>query len=1489
MDRLARCAKTIGGCHLVGLCLVICLLPAAAMAQTVTVADSSFSPSSISITAGQTVTWTWGGGTTLAHNVDSGSGCSSNGLFNSGATKTSGTYGHQFTTVGTYFYFCDPHCSFMTGSVTVGPGAASFLVISGAPSTVTAGNSFNVTVTAYDFWGNVATGFGGTVFFTSTDGQAVLPSSTLSGGSGSFNITLKTAGSQNITANASGVSPNTVFGINVGHAAANHFLVSAPASVNAGTAFSFTVTAQDPYGNTDPTFGGTVSFTSTDPQAVLPAANTLISGTRTFSGAILKTSGNRTITATSGITGTSNAINVIPGAATHYTIAAPPTVAAGASFSVTVTALDTFNNIATGYAGSVHFTSSDGTAVLPANSGLVNGTSIFAVTLNTQGSQSITATDTVSSGITATANVVVSPPCPAAAKTFSNTNPVAFSVTGSGGTATTSPYPSQITVSGMTGQVVGKITLTLKGLTDKCPADAALLLQGPTGKFMIPFALIGPCSTVSGINLTLDDSAASQLPSFPTALSSGTYKPASYIVGFGAQPIFQPPAPANPYSGSQLAAADGSATFASVFNGTDPNGVWSLYVLDQPQIGPPPDNGQFAGGWSLTITPAYLFTNPGFINIPDVSPASPYPSDIPVAGVPGNIANMSVVLNGLSHTFDSDLGVLLVGAQGQQMVLMSGAAIGETGPPPAPPPAILTFDDSGVPMPASVTAAAPLSTGIYKPSDYIARAFAAPAPTGPYSLPQTAGSATLASVFNGSDPNGTCHLYVVDDVGGDFGSIANGWSLLITATCPVGTSASVISSANPSVFGQPVTFTATITSAGGTPFGTVTFMDGATTLGTAALAGSPATANFSTSGLAVGSHNITAIYGGNTTFATSTSATLPQIVNQASTVTSTPSPSSIPTPNPSVYGNAVTFTSTVTAVSPGAGTPTGTVTFMDGVTAIGSGVVAGGIASYTTTPATQLAAGGHSITALYSGDTNFTGGASSALSQTVNPAGTTTGVSTSGTPSVYGVNVTFKASVVSNTSGTPTGTVTFKDGTTPIGVAGLVSGIASLPTTLGVSGSPHSITALYSGDTNFTVSSSGPVLQTVTPASTGTALITSGSPTVFGQPVTFTATVTDTAAGSTGTPTGTVTFTDGATVLGSRPLSGGVATLITGSLGVGPHSIKAAYNAEDPNFAASTSVAVPQNVTPAATNVVVSSSLPGGSTYGQAVTFNATVAATAPGSGNPTGSVTFKDGATALGPPQPISSNVASFTTTNTQLAGGSHSITAVYGGDANFTGSNNNSSPFTQVVNPAGSSTHLSPPSASVFGQPVTFTATVTDGVAGGATPTGTVTFKDGAAVLGTGTLSGSPATAIFTTTSSLAVGTHHIAGAYGGDTNYSGNTSPQISQMVTQASASVALVQSASVSIFRQPFTLTATVADSSLGSTGTPTGTVTFMDGTLTLGVGTLSSGQFTITVTTGLPVGEHTFTVIYSGDANFSGNTSLPIPHLRSPAPRHIPSS
>ena len=269
------------------------------------------------------------------------------------------------------------------------------------------------TVTALDATNATATSYVGTVHFTSSDSAAVLPAdATLTAGVGTFSATLKTAGSQTISATDTVTSSvtGTSNPITVTAAAATHFFLSAPTTATAGAPLQFTVTALDSFGNTATTYAGTVHFAATFPTtSTLPADSTLTAGSGTFS-ATFKTAGTQVITAadtTNSINGASNEITVAAAAATHFTVTAPTAVATGTAFSFSVTAQDSFNNTASGYSGTVHFSSSDSAASLPADATLTAGTGSFNATLNTAGAQSLTATDNATSSITGSAAVTV--------------------------------------------------------------------------------------------------------------------------------------------------------------------------------------------------------------------------------------------------------------------------------------------------------------------------------------------------------------------------------------------------------------------------------------------------------------------------------------------------------------------------------------------------------------------------------------------------------------------------------------------------------------------------------------------------------------------------------------------------------------------------------------------------------------------------------------------------------------------------------------------------------------------------------------------------------------------------------------------------------------------------------------------------------------------------------------------------------------------------
>ncbi|MGL5167441.1 MAG: Ig-like domain repeat protein [Afipia sp.] len=413
---------------------------------------------------------------------------------------------------------------------------------------------------------------------------------------------------------------------------------------------------------------------------------------------------------------------------------------------------------------------------------------------------------------------------------------------------------------------------------------------------------------------------------------------------------------------------------------------------------------------------------------------------------------------------------------------------------------------------------------------------------------------TFTLTAAGNESTITAYIYN----GGSGG--ASNWITVACTPGPANASLTEIqASPNPSTAGQSVSFTTTVTgtASNGVPNGTVTINFGDGTSTPVTLSGGTATTTHTYA--TAGSKSVTANYSGDGTNYVASSGSLTQTVNKAPTTTSFNA-----SPAPSAAGQQVTFSATVSST---AGTPTGTVTFNFGDgTSQSAATLAGGAASVTHTYAT---AGNFSVTATYSSDANFLG-SSQVVSQSVGQATSGTTVASSANPIPFGQSVSFTATV---TGVNPTGTASFFDGATLIGSVALSSGQATL-TTSALTPGGHSITAVYSGDSNNNGSTSSVLSQTISLSTTTTTLASSQNPSEAGKPVTFTATVTSGA----GAPTaGTVTFMDGATTLGTVALSGGVASLTTAALTLGSHTITASFSGS-PGFTSGASSPLVQSV-----------------------------------------------------------------------------------------------------------------------------------------------------------------------------------------------------------------------------------------------------------------------------------------------------------------------
>jgi len=250
--------------------------------------------------------------------------------------------------------------------------------------------------------------------------------------------------------------------------------------------------------------------------------------------------------------------------------------------------------------------------------------------------------------------------------------------------------------------------------------------------------------------------------------------------------------------------------------------------------------------------------------------------------------------------------------------------------------------------------------------------------------------------------------------------------------------------------------------------------------------------------------------------------------------------------------------------------------------------ISGGAAAISTA---SLTAGMHSITAQYSGDTNFAASTSPALTQTVNAttkASTTTVMTAAPNPATSGTNVTLTATVTSGTAGSITGSVTFSDGAGVIGAGNVGAGGVAMFSTTTLPVGALSITAQYSGDTNFATSTSSAFTETINAGALVATTTTLTGPTTAtsGASVTFMASVTP--ASGTKVPTGMVTFSNGATALGNGTLNGsGSATFSTSTLPTGTDLITAKYGG-DASFSTSSSAPLSINVAAAAGSFTLS-------------------------------------------------------------------------------------------------------------------------------------------------------------------------------------------------------------------------------------------------------------------------------------------------------------
>ncbi len=637
-------------------------------------------------------------------------------------------------------------------------------------------------------------------------------------------------------------------------------------------------------------------------------------------------------------------------------------------------------------------------------------------------------------------------------------------------------------------------------------------------------------------------------------------------------------------------------------------------------------------------------------------------------------------------------------------------------------------------------------------------------------VPLAGGSATSAAYVPTALGNQVVTATYLGDT--NFASSASaGVEFLVRPPLLATTTTSGVSPAA-AVYGQTIDLTATVAATGGgaTPTGSVIFKEGGTTLGSAPLVAGSASTTIPAPG--VGSHSIVATYSGDPTYRVSSAAPKTLTVAKAEVDVDV-----VSSDTSTVSGESVNITASVSPVAPGGGTPNGSVQLMVDGSPVGDPVVlTGGSAAFP--PLTSLLAGAHNVAVEYSGSANYEDGSGS-VAQDVTKAATTTILSADPSPSAQDQNVTFKAHVspLSPGSGSPTGTIVFTSNGETIGAAPLVAdedgGSTASVTTADLAPDSYSVNASYDGDAAYQSSVAAPLSHTVIAGiaivPTETVASSTQNPSVFGELISFTATV---EADNGSTPTGFVQFSvDGANLGGQVALDaqGSAVSTLIASPDPGSHTVIASF-IPDAGFGSSGDI-ITQTVASAGVDLDVVSSAPA-STYGQSVTFTATATSLQADTGSPAGFVQFNVDGQPLGDAVELVDGVATSPAV-ANLLPGAHPVSVTYSGDLHFAPALGS---LTQNVAKVATTTTLATSAtATSFGQPVTLTATVDPALNTLGSPGGSVSFVDGSTTLATVPVSaaaGSNATASLTV-SNLGAGPHPIKAVYSGTSSFEPSSS--------------------------------------------------------------------------------------------------------------------
>jgi len=673
-----------------------------------------------------------------------------------------------------------------------------------------------------------------------------------------------------------------------------------------------------------------------------------------------------------------------------------------------------------------------------------------------------------------------------------------------------------------------------------------------------------------------------------------------------------------------------------------------------------------------------------------------------------------------------------------------------------------------------------------------------------------------------------------------------------------GTTTSITSTTSDPVVGQSITIGVSVAGDDdGTPTGSVTVSDGGSQSCVAALTDAAGTCEITET--TTGLYSVSASYGGDSNYATSTTASSSDVtVGQDDTSTAITGMTSSP-----VVGEPISVGVSVSANSPGSGTPTGSVTVSDGGSQSCVASLSDGAGSCDIT---ETAVGPYGFSASYGGDdNNAVSSTTSSLPVDVAQDDTTTAVTNTNSTFVVGQPITVDVSVGANSpgAGTPTGSVTVSDGESQSCIASLSDGAGSCDITESTAG-PYAFSASYTGDDNDAVSStSTPFGITVSGDATTTAITSTTSNPVVGQPITIDVSVGANSPGA-GTPTGSVTVSDGGTQSCIASLSDGAGSCeITESV-ASSYSFSATYGG-DPNDSSSStsstsSVTVGQDSS--ATSITQTTSSP---VVGQPITIDVSVGATSPGTGTPTGSVTVSDGASQ--------SCVASLTAGTgscqvTETAPGPFNFTASYGGDANDFSSSTASSTDVTVGQDATTTTITNTVSGFVVGQPITIDVSVGADSPGSGTPTASVTVSDGAGQSCIATLSSGAGNCEITET---VAGPYDFSASYGGDDNDAvSSTSTPFDITVSGDATTTAITSTTSSPVVGQAITVDVSVGANAPGS-GTPTGSVTVSDGTSRSCIASLSDGSGSCEITE-TSARSYSFSAAYGGNSNDASSST-----------------